>query len=147
MRNTLQAVLDHKGGVVHHITPSSTVLEAVRKMNQERIGALLVCADDELFGIFTERDLLTRVLDSDRDPAQTRIADVMTSRVVVVSPATTVDEAMAIITEQRCRHLPVMEGGKLVGLVSIGDLTRWMTRKQHFEIQNLVNYITRKYPA
>ena len=147
MRNTLGAVLDHKGRTVHFIAPSATVSEAVHRMNEVRIGALLVCLNGELIGIFTERDVLTRVLAGDRDPSQTEVGDVMTGKVVVVSPATTVEEAMAIVTEQRCRHLPVMEEGKLVGLVSSGDLTRWVTRKQSFEIQNLVNYITRKYPA
>lgn len=147
MRNTLAAILDHKGRTVHCIGPSATVSEAVRKMNTERIGCLVVCEHEEPIGIFTERDVLTRVLDSDRDPADTPIADVMTTRVVVLSSTTTVDEAMAVVTEQRCRHLPVMDEGKLVGLVSSGDLTRWVTRKQSFDIQNLVNYITRKYPA
>jgi CBS domain-containing protein len=147
MRNSLDAVLDHKGRTVHSVDPDSTVLEAVRKMNQERIGSLLVCENREVVGIFTERDVLTRVLDSDRNPATTPVSEVMTTEPVAVRSTTLVEEAMAIITEKRCRHLPVLDKGELVGLVSIGDLTRWVGRNQEVQIQDLVNFITRKYPA
>ena len=147
MRNTLDAVLNNKGRVVHSVAPDSTVLHAVRRMNHERIGALLVCEDREVVGIFTERDVLTRVLDSDRDPATTSVSEVMTTEPVAVRSTALVEEAMAIITEKRCRHLPVLDEGELVGLVSIGDLTRWVGRHQEVQIQDLVNFITRRYPA
>jgi CBS domain-containing protein len=147
MLNTLGAILDTKGRSIHSVRPDATVLEAVRTMNAHRIGAVLVCEDDRLAGIFTERDVLTRVLDEARDPTATTVADVMTDRVVVVAPSTTVEEAMAVVTDKRCRHLPVMEDGRLQGLVSVGDLIRWVISKQEFEIQNLVKYITRRYPA
>jgi len=147
VRNTLDAVLENKGRTVHHVAPTATVLEAVRKMNQERIGALLVHDDQEIVGIFTERDVLTRVLDSDRDPAATKVSEVMTTEPVSVRSTTLVEEAMAIVTDKRCRHLPVLDDGELVGLVSIGDLTRWVSRHQEVQIQDLVNFITRKYPA
>jgi CBS domain-containing protein len=75
------------------------------------------------------------------------VAEVMTTEVVAVKPNTSIDEAMAVITERRCRHLPVIDGERLEGMVSIGDLTRWVTRQQRYEIQDLVNYITGKYPA
>jgi len=129
------------------VAPETTVLDAVRKMNQERIGALLVHDDQEIVGIFTERDVLTRVLDSDRDPAKTRVSEVMTTEPVSVRSTTLVEEAMAIVTDRRCRHLPVLDDDELVGLVSIGDLTRWVGRHQEIQIQDLVNFITRKYPA
>ena len=147
MRNTLDAVLENKGRTVHRVAPETTVLDAVRKMNQERIGALLVHDDQEIVGIFTERDVLTRVLDSDRDPAKTRVSEVMTTEPVSVRSTTLVEEAMAIVTDRRCRHLPVLDDDELVGLVSIGDLTRWVGRHQEIQIQDLVNFITRKYPA
>jgi len=147
LRDSLTAVLNQKGDKVYNVTPESSVLEAVQKMNQEHVGALLVCSEGKLVGIFTERDVLCRVVDRGCDPSATRVAEVMTRELVVVKPSTSVEEAMAVVTEKRCRHLPVMEEGELRGLVSIGDLTRWVTRNQQVHIQDLVNYITGKYPA
>jgi CBS domain-containing protein len=147
MIDTLNAVLSSKGNTVHSVSPTASVLEAVRIMNKERIGSLLVCADNELIGIFSERDVLIRVVDEGRDPGKTTVAEVMTRELVVVRPSMTVEEAMAVVTERRCRHLPVMDESNLLGLVSIGDLTRWVTRNQEIHIQDLVNFITRKYPG
>jgi CBS domain-containing protein len=147
VNDTLRTLLKSKGRTVHTISPESSVLDAVRKMNHERIGALLVMKDDELVGIFTERDVLTRVVDQTRDPAATRVAEVMTGNPVVVTAAATINEAMAIVSEKRCRHLPVVDEGKLLGLVSAGDLTHWVTRGHEYHIQDLVNYITGKYPV
>ena len=147
MKDSLKTLLKNKGRTVHAVPPETTVLDAVRKMNQERIGALLVMNGDDLVGIFTERDVLTRIVDQGRDPGATRVAEVMTSKPVVVSAAATVNEAMAVVTEKRCRHLPVVDEGRLVGLVSAGDLTHWVTRGHEYHIQDLVNYITGKYPV
>ena len=147
MKDTLKAVLAHKGSKVHCVVPDATVLDAVRKMNEERIGALLVRDGAEVLGIFTERDVLCRVLDSGRSPESTRVREVMTEEIVAVGPDTGVKEAMAIITDRRCRHLPVMEGGELKGMVSIGDLTRWVSRHQEGHIRDLVNFITGRYPV
>ena len=147
MNDTLRTLLTSKGRTVHTVSPEATVLDAVRKMNHERIGALLVMKDDELVGIFTERDVLIRVVDQTRDPAATRVAEVMTGNPVVVTAAATINEAMAIVSEKRCRHLPVVDEGKLLGLVSAGDLTHWVTRGHEYHIQDLVNYITGKYPV
>jgi len=147
MQETLETLLGRKGKSVHTVEPQATVIDAVRKMNKERIGALLVVDGDDLVGIFTERDVLCRVVDQERDAAATRVAEVMTAEPVVVKSKATVSEAMAIVSEKRCRHLPVVEENRLVGLVSAGDLTKWVTRNQEFHIQNLVNYITAKYPA
>jgi CBS domain-containing protein len=147
VNDTLRILLKSKGRTVHTVSPEATVLDAVRKMNHERIGALLVMKDDELVGIFTERDVLIRVVDQARDPAATRVAEVMTGNPVVVTAAATINEAMAIVSEKRCRHLPVVDEGKLLGLVSAGDLTHWVTRGHEYHIQDLVNYITGKYPV
>lgn len=146
MLGTLSAVLASKGHTVHSISPTASVLEAVRKMNRERIGALLVCTEDVVVGIFTERDVLIRVVDESRDANATAVAEVMTRELVVVKPSMTVEEAMAVVSERRCRHLPVMDGPQLMGLVSIGDLTRWVSRNQDIHIQDLVNFITDRYP-
>ncbi len=147
MQDTLQTVLAHKGASVHSVIPETPVLDAVRKMNRERIGALLVCETGEMVGIFTERDVLIRIVDEGRDPTTTRVVDVMTSKVVAVRPDTPVEEAMAIISERRFRHLPVLDQGALVGVVSSGDLTRWVSRNQEGHIRHLENFITGKYPV
>ena len=147
MKGTLESVLAHKGGEVHCVIPGATVLDAVRKMNRERIGALLVRDGAEVVGIFTERDVLCRVVDAGRDPSATTVREVMTGDVVAVPPDTRVEEAMAIITDRRCRHLPVMVGAELVGLVSAGDLTRWVSRHQEGHIRDLMNFITGRYPV
>ena len=146
MTDTLRTLLEDKGRVVHSVAPQSTVIDAIRKMNTERIGAVLVMDGDQLAGIFTERDVLCRVVDEGRDPTTTNVADVMTTQPVVVKSTTTVAEAMAVVSEKRCRHLPVVDESRLVGLVSSGDLTHWVTRNQEYHIQDLVNYITSKYP-
>ncbi len=136
-----------KGNTVHTVLATSTVLDAVRAMNEVRVGSVLVTDGDDLVGIFTERDVLTRVLDGGIDPATTPVSEVMTSEVVTVGPQLTVEEAMAVVTQERCRHLPVMEGNKLLGLVSAGDLTRRVAGLQEQHIEHLVKYITSQYPG
>lgn len=147
MQDTLESVLAGKGRALHYVIAEATVLDAVRKMNDEHIGAVLVCISGEMVGIFTERDVLCRVVDAGLDPAATRVVDVMTSEVVTVRSITKVEEAMAVITEKRFRHLPVVDDGELKGLVSSGDLTRWVSRNQEGHIQDLMNFITGKYPG
>jgi CBS domain-containing protein len=146
MHHTLREIIEHKGTHVHSVAPSATVVEAVRRMNEERIGCLLVRDDEQVVGIFTERDVLTRVVDRGLDPGAVRVSEVMTTDPVSVRPSLTVHEAMAVVTEKRCRHLPVLEEERLVGMVSIGDLTRWVVRDQAIHIQHLVDYITGRYP-
>ena len=148
VKNTLEAVLASKGPSIHYVVPEAKVIDAVHTMNQERIGAVLVCVSGEMVGIFTERDVLNRVVAEGRDPAATKVIEVMTSEVVAVRPSTRVEEAMVVITEKRIRHLPVVDTeGLLKGMVSSGDLTRWASRHQETHIMDLVNYITGKYPA
>lgn len=112
-----------------------------RSWRESGIGSLLVSEGHRLLGIFTERDVLTRVVGRGLDPDRTPVGEVMTRRLVTVTPETTIEEAMAMITEHRCRHLPVVAGEKVVGLVSSGDLTRWLVRDQLAEIHDLVDYI------
>jgi CBS domain-containing protein len=147
MQTTLRSILETKGNTVHTVLATSTVLDAVRAMNEVRVGSVLVMDGDDLVGIFTERDVLTRVLDGGVDPATTPVSEVMTSEVVTVGPQLTVEEAMAVVTQERCRHLPVMEDNKLLGLVSAGDLTRRVAGLQEQHIEHLVKYITSQYPA
>lgn len=146
MQDSLDSVLSTKGGEIHHVVPETTVLCAVEKMNHERIGAVLVCVSGEMVGIFTERDVLCRVVGEGRDPALTKVVEVMTSEVVAVRSTTSIEEAMAVMSERRFRHLPVVDDGKLMGLVSSGDLTRRVSRDQEGHILDLMNFITGKYP-
>ena len=145
--DTVAHILREKGNKVHHTSPDATVLDAVERMCAARVGAMLVCESGVPVGMFTERDLMTRVILARLDPAATKVAEVMSREVVVVEPATRAEEAMAIMTERRCRHLPVVEGGKLAGVLSIGDLVRWVSRNQQFEIHRLTDYIIGKYPG
>lgn len=147
MGSPLSEVLRDKGSVIHTIAADSTVLAAVRRMNEHKIGALVVVEGGSVVGMFTERDVLQRVVDSALDPSRTAVASVMTRAVVHVRPKTLVEEAMAIMTEKRCRHLPVMESGRVIGMVSIGDLTRWIVKDQSIGIRDLIEYIQGKYPG
>jgi CBS domain-containing protein len=121
--DTLGGLLDESKPQVHSVRPDEFVTECVRRMNELKIGAMLVMEDDQLLGIFTERDAMTRVLGEGLDPVSTNISAVMTKEPICVSTATTVDEAMSIVSSQRIRHLPVLEDGKVLGMVSSGDLT------------------------
>ena len=147
MPGFVSGILAHKGRSVFSIAPVATVRQAVREMNEHGVGALLVVLGGRPVGIFTERDVLRRVVDEGRDPDTTKVADVMTRDLVVVQPGDPVEEAMAVMTQRRCRHLPVVEDGQVVGMVSIGDLTRWVSQNHEVEIQHLVDYITGRHPA
>jgi CBS domain-containing protein len=145
---TMERILQEKGSrQVHTIGPSATVFAAVEAMCAARVGAILICDGERCQGVFSERDLMSRVILAKRDPATTPVSDVMTREVVVVEPDTKASEAMAIMTERRCRHLPVVESGRVVGVVSIGDLVRWNSRHHQFHIRMLTNYITGQYPG
>lgn len=138
----VSSVLAEKGRQVYTIHKGATVCEAVREMNEKGVGALLVLEARHPLGIFTERDVLRRVVDSDRDPAFTKVAEVMSRQLVTVTPDTHVEEAMALMTNRRFRHLPVLDGGELVGMVSIGDLMRWVQMNQEDHIRYMTEYIT-----
>ncbi len=140
-------ILRDKGGVVHKTSPETTVSAAVEQMCAARVGALLVCQGMHPIGIFTERDLMTRVILAKRNPETTPIADVMTREVAVVSPDAPVREVMAIMTDKRCRHIPAVVGGDVVGIVSIGDLVRAESRHHEFEIRWLTDYVFGRYPG
>ena len=125
-----------------HAVPSTvTVIEAVQKMNQHKIGAVLVMDGDTLAGIFTERDVLTRVIAASLDPKVTSITKAMSANVLTIAPEVTVQEVMDIFADKRCRHLPVIEHGKLVGLISIGDVSRWVANVHRAEAESLRQYI------
>ena len=121
--DSLSNLLDEQNPIIHSVGPGVSIKQCVYRMNELKIGAMLVMEDDQLIGIFTERDAITRVLGAGLDPGSTKISEVMTKNPVWVSASTTLEEAMEIITKQRIRHLPVVEDGKVFGVVSSGDLT------------------------
>jgi CBS domain-containing protein len=142
MVNRLSEILEEKGDGVLQIDADASVLEAVQLMVEKNVGSLLVTVGGEIEGIVTERDYLRRVTLEGRTDAETRVGEIMSSPLVVVTPETSVDECMAVMTDRRIRHLPVVEDGRVVGLVSIGDLVKFKSKQQSFEIQYLTNYIT-----
>ena len=131
---------------VNTVQPDDSITESVRLMNDQNIGAVLVMDDDKLAGIFTERDALNKVLAEGIDPSSTRISEVMTKDPLCVDPSTTIEEAMNIVTDRRVRHLPVTHNGKLVGIVSSGDLTHWLVKDREAEIRGLVDVAAHTRP-
>lgn len=143
MDTKIGTIVDTKGGSVESVDSGVMVREAVARMNEKNIGSVLVLDGDRLVGIFTERDVLTRIVAAMRDPAQVRVGEVMTRQMIVIERGTTVAQAMSLMTTRRCRHLPVLDGGKVIGLISIGDLTRWVIHDQERSITDLTDYIHR----
>jgi CBS domain-containing protein len=141
MNTSIASLLDGKGRALHAVPVNVTVFEAVQKMNQHRIGAVLVMNGESLAGIFTERDVLSRVIGGSLDPRTIPVRQVMTANVLTVEPEATVQQVLEIFTDKRCRHLPVVSGGKLVGLVSIGDVSRWLANSHRAEAESLRQYV------
>ncbi len=123
---------------IHSVGPDAMVTECVRKMAAEKIGALVVMDGDRLLGIFTERDALNKVLAAGRAPEQTKVSDVMTPDPHCISPTTTVGDAMELVTKRRFRHLPIVKDGKVLAVISSGDLTHWLVKDRLGEVQELV---------
>lgn len=142
----VKRLLDEKGSDVHSVPPNATVWDASRAMAERRVGAVLVMEEGRVAGIFSERDLLVRVLLAGRDAKATPVSEVMSKDLVYITPDTPIREAMAVMTERRCRHLPVIGDGGLLGVVSIGDCTRWHSRDQEYTIRHLEDFIHNKYP-
>jgi len=143
MNDPIASVLAHKGYDVETVSPETTVLAAVQRMNDRKIGALLITERGRPVGIFTERDVLMRVVAGGLAPDRTPVNEVMTRDLVVVRSNMTINEAMLVITERRCRHLPVIDDGELRGLISIGDLMSWLVRNQQRTIEDLYDYVNR----
>ncbi len=141
MRTPLSVLLKDKGGSTYSIQPQASGFECATKMNELGVGALLVMENEKLVGIISERDLIRKLLGTSNDPKAVKVAELMTKDPITVLPSMTVQEAMKMITEKRFRHLPVVENGKLHGVISIGDLTRWVMLQQEYEIAALTGYI------
>lgn len=142
MNAPVSNLLTSKDSIVYTIPQEASVLDAVHEMNRLHIGSIVVLDGEKLAGIFTERDVLQRVVAEGKSPSETLVSEVMTKEVETITPKSTVEEAMRAMTVRRHRHLPVMNDGKMVGLISIGDVTRWISRANEDEAENLRSYIT-----
>lgn len=138
-------ILDHKGGMVLSVNSNETVLDAISLMSEVNIGAVLVLENETIVGIFTERDYLQKIALKSRVSQDTKLAEVMTSPVISAEPGDSVQQCMETMTTCHCRHLPVVENGKLLGIVSIGDLVKKMLDEKQNEVEKLSQYITGTY--
>jgi len=138
-------ILEHKGGMVLSVDADETVLNAIGLMAEVNIGAILVQKGESIEGIFTERDYLQKIALKSRSSQDTKVGDVMSSPVISAEPGDSVQQCMETMTTCHCRHLPVVENGKLLGIVSIGDLVKKMLDEKQHEVEKLSEYITGTY--
>lgn len=146
-RGIISSILKHKGREIWSVSPDQSVYEAIEKMADKEVGALLVISEDELVGIISERDYARKVILNGRSSKDTQVKEIMTSSVIHVTRQQTLDECMTIMTNHRIRHLPVLDGKHLVGMVSIGDLVKWIITEQAETIRQLEHYIAGNFPA
>jgi len=135
-------ILRGKQTDVLKIDASATVFEAIKKIVEQNVGSILVTRDDDVVGIMTERDYLRKIAIFGRTSHDTLVGEIMSSPLMYVTPETTIEEAMAIMTDRRIRHLPVVENDEVVGIVSIGDVVKFQSREQSFQIKYLTEYIS-----
>lgn len=143
---TIREILGHKGAATWTISPDATVFDAIQLMAEKNIGALLVTKDDKLLGIVSERDYTRKVILMGRSSKGTPVRAILSGGVINVTPEHTVDECLRLMTVHRVRHLPVLDGEKIAGVVSIGDLVNWIISAQSSTIHQLETYIT-GYPT
>ena len=144
---TVSEILSHKRPEVWSVPPDSTVLQAIQMMADKNVGALPVMEGNRLVGIISERDYTRKVVLKGRSSRETPVRDIISTDLTVVALADTIVECMRLMTEKKVRHLPVLDGQNMVGIVSIGDLVNWIISAQTAAIEQLQKYITGEYPA
>ena len=144
---TVSAVLHHKGSKIWSVSPEATVFEAIKLMADKNIGALLVMSGGKLVGVFSERDYTRKIALQGKSSKETRVQEILSSEVISVGPNHSIEECMKLMTKHHIRHLPVVEGEKVVGLVSIGDLVNWIISTQNATIDQMAQYISGGYPT
>ena len=137
----ISSLLHHKTSALWNIAPEATVFDAIKLMSEKNIGALLVLSGGKLAGIFTERDYTRKIALHGKNSKQTQVWEIMPKDVVTVTSEDTVEHCMKLMTENRVRHLPVVDGGKVTGIISIGDLVNWIISTQNAAIEQLEQYI------
>lgn len=143
--STIRDVLERKGNTVLTIDRGASVLDAIGTMSKANIGALVITSDDRPAGIFTERDYLRKIALQGRSSRETQVEQVMSSPLITVAPTDPCRTAMEMMTERRCRHLPVLDGDDMVGIVSLGDLVKYMLSEKEAEVEQLSSYISGSY--
>lgn len=138
---TIRQILEDKGYEVYSVRPGASVYNAIELMAENGVGALMVMEDDKTVGLISERDYARKVILKGRSSKDTEVREIMSTHVVCARPEQTIEQCMALMTEKRVRHLPIMDGERLVGIVSIGDLVRAIIAEQQFIIEQLEHYI------
>ena len=144
---TISSILQDKGTQIWAISPDATVFEAIQLMAEKNVGALLVMSGARLLGVVTERDYTRKVALHGKNSKETRVREIISNTYISASPFHTVEDCMRLMTHHRVRHLPVLEGDRVAGVVSIGDLVNWTINAQHETINQLESYITGQYPG
>ena len=142
MTTTVNQLLNGKDDEIYSVKPDTLVIDAIRMLNEQKVGALLVLENDKLAGIFSERDYTRKVILNDRSSSETKISEIMTSDVQSVDPSQTIDECMVIMSKHHIRHLPVLKNGKPVGILSVMDVVKNIISEKEFIIEQLEHYIT-----
>jgi CBS domain-containing protein len=145
MKTRVSDILQKKGNKIFSVEPKTTVFDAIHLMATNKIGSILVMEKEQIVGIFSERDYMNNIILEGRTSKETKIKDVMTQKVTFITPDMSIEEGLAVMTEKGCRHLPVLDNRKLIGVVSMGDLVRKVIELQKIQIQSLTEYIAISY--